>query len=108
MRRFAALLGLSRVPSACHRNDVRSIAMLLIALASGCLTDGRCPCGQTFETNPFDPYGGPIGVNHPRGIHCICRCAGGEPVLEDPALDCSIYEGPCRGPEGEPAEYRCD
>ncbi len=77
----------------------------VVALAAGCSSE--CPCGRTFEADAFDPYGEPIGANHPRGIHCICRCGDGDEVLEDPAIDCSIYEGACLAPGFEPAEYRC-
>lgn len=93
------------------RGPIASFVRLLVGAASlvgaAACTGGECPCGQSFESSPFDPYGAPIGVDHPRGIHCICRCGDGEEILEDPALDCSIYEGDCAGPGGEPALYRC-
>jgi hypothetical protein len=82
------------------------LGLLVLPFFAAC-TGGECPCGRSFESSPFDPYGAPIGTDHPRGIHCICRCGVGDEVLEDPAIDCAIYEGECLGPGGERAEYRC-
>lgn len=67
-----------------------------------------CPCGRSFERDPWTEAPSVFGSDHAIGVHCICRCGDDEPVLEDPSVQCELYEGTCRDSSGERAEYVCD
>ncbi len=102
----------ARVASA-HRvretGRVRRLAYLaFLAALAGCgWMSEPCPCGRSFERDPWSEEPFALGANHAVGVHCICRCGDGEPVLEDPSASCELYERPCVDAEGVRTTYVC-
>jgi hypothetical protein len=80
------------------------------ALAVSCMMSGApCPCGQTFEQDPFgsdDPFY--VGPEHDEEAHCFCRCGDGPRERLAPSDTCEGYESPCETRNGEIARYSCE
>jgi len=66
-----------------------------------------CPCGRSFERDPWTEESSPVGPNHAVSVHCICRCGDDAPVLEDPSVQCELYEGSCVDTDGRSNAYTC-
>jgi hypothetical protein len=82
---------------------------VISAWRGSCLSTGSCPCGQTFDHDPFgSDEGFYVGAEHDESVHCFCRCGDGPPDRLPPSATCEAYEGPCEDRNGEPAEYTCD
>jgi hypothetical protein len=91
---------------------VRVVVMLAVlgALAVSCMMAvAPCPCGQSFDRDPFGSDDGFfIGAEHDESVHCFCRCGDGPRERLAPSMTCEAYEGPCEARNGEIARYVCE
>lgn len=80
----------------------------LALMAVGCTwLSEPCPCGRTFERDPWTDEPAALGADHAIGVHCICQCGDDPPALEDPSVRCERYERGCTTEEGQRASYTC-
>lgn len=86
------------------------LALTVVSAWRGsCLGAGPCPCGQTFDHDPFgsdDAYY--VGADHAESVHCFCQCGDGPLDRLPPSQTCEAYEGTCHDRNGKPAEYTCE
>lgn len=79
------------------------------ALTVSCMMGGTpCPCGQTFDQDPFGSGGLFIGPEHDESVHCFCRCGDGPRERLAPSETCEAYEGSCETRDGALARYVCE
>jgi hypothetical protein len=90
----------------------RSAAIIITlagALASCLMSAARCPCGQSYDGDPFNPNANTkIGADHEESVHCFCRCADDPKERLPPSDACDAYEGPCQTSAGAIARYVCE
>jgi hypothetical protein len=90
-----------------------SRAYLMIAAlgaVSACLMAGTpCPCGQSFDRDPFGSGEGfYVGPEHDASAHCYCRCGDGPRERLAPSETCEAYEGSCISRSGQTERYVCE
>ena len=81
----------------------------MVTLVAACVLSTSCPCGESFERDPFDPesqfY---VGSEHSVSDHCLCRCGPeGDEERMPPSNSCEGYEVECRSGDGAIAVYQC-
>ena len=88
---------------------MRALLIATLALATaGCTWLAEpCPCGRSFERDPWTDEPALLGTDHSIGVHCVCQCGEDERVLEDPSAQCERYERACTTAAGESALYTC-
>ena len=83
--------------------------LLLVAAFAACAASQRCPCGETFDRDPFDPDSGfSIDGDHDASAHCYCRCGDVPEERFPPSQTCSGFEGSCELPNGSLAQRTCN
>jgi len=83
---------------------VSALAMFVSCLAAG----SGCPCGESFDRDPFGGDSLDIGADHEESVHCFCRCGTGPRERLPPSATCEEYEGPCQTDHGEVTAYVCE
>lgn len=85
------------------------VVAVISTIVAACLVAGTgCPCGESFERDPFGSADLAIGPDHDESVHCFCRCGGDPRERFAPSETCDAYEGPCRMRNGEIAQYTCE
>lgn len=85
------------------------VAALGLAAVGACALSETCPCGQTFEEDPFDPGASfYVGPDHQESDHCFCRCGDGPAERLPPSRTCEAYETACQRPDGAVTRFACE
>ena len=83
--------------------------VVLTAVVASCVMATRCPCGQSYDRDPFGAGSGfYVGPEHDEGVHCFCRCGDGPRQRLAPSETCEAYEGPCETEGGAIARLACE